>query len=100
MEFSFCFLFSTLVLSQATASQPVKADSVSLDELTVVAAHEDEVYDATGLGAVEQHLRDELFSNDLISIEDLSVWTTASMFPPRSAPWPKLRRRIELPARE
>ena len=49
---------------------PAEEDLLRLDELTILAADEDETYDATGLGSVEQQLRDELFSNDLIALED------------------------------
>ena len=52
---------------------PAEEDLLRLDELTILAADEDETYDATGLGSVEQQLRDELFSNDLIALEDYSV---------------------------
>ena len=48
-------------------------DLLRMDTLSIVAADEDDAYDATGLGSVEQQLRDELFSNDLIAIEDYSM---------------------------
>ena len=44
-----------------------------MDRYDVTATGEDEGYDATGMGSVEQQLRDEPFSNDLISADEFTL---------------------------
>ena len=74
MKFPTYFLFSVALASgQVATPYPAEEDLLRLDELTILAEDDDETYDATGLGSVEQQLRDELFSNDLIALEDYSV---------------------------
>lgn len=46
---------------------------IQLDAVNVSGTSGDEDYDATGMGSVEQQLKDEPFSNDLISAEEFTV---------------------------
>lgn len=53
------------------AAQPVPVEQpVELPPLSVVAAGEEEGYDPTGMGSVEQQLADAPFANELIAAED------------------------------
>ena len=52
---------------------PVEEPPVRLDPLVVQTDPDDEAYDPTGMGSVEQQLRDEPFSNDLIRPVDFTL---------------------------
>jgi iron complex outermembrane recepter protein len=52
-----------------TPTEPI----LYLDDLKVDSATEDERYDSTGMGSVEEQLRDEPFSNSLIDPADYTV---------------------------
>ncbi len=47
--------------------------TVELERVEVTATDEDEGYDATGMGSVEEEMRDEPFGNDLISATDFAL---------------------------
>lgn len=54
-------------------ARPASDDkTVELERVEVTATSEDEGYDATGMGSVEEEMRDEPFGNDLISAADFT----------------------------
>jgi len=57
----------------AATPVPVEEPVIQLGKYDVIATAEDDGYDATGLGSFEQQMRDEPFSNDLISAEEFSL---------------------------
>lgn len=54
-------------VSAAASASAVDAEIVKLDPVDVRATAEDDGFDATGMGSYERQLREEPFSNDLIS---------------------------------
>lgn len=60
-------LFLTLLpLARAQTKSAVAEPPVQLDPLTVQATNDDEGYDATGMGSLDEQMREEPFANDLI----------------------------------
>lgn len=59
----------------AAAPSPLPADdaTIQLERYDVTATNEDGDYDATGMGSVEQQMRDEPFSNDLINADEFML---------------------------
>lgn len=71
------FVFATLC---ATASGQILPEDppLILPEMTVDATNDDQ-YDPTGMGSVEEQMRDEPFSNDLIQIADFAEESELTM---------------------
>ncbi len=67
-----CLLRAAAQLSAPAPILPAD-DPVRLGDFEVVAGDEDEDYDGTGMGSVEQQVRDEPFSNDLIRLDDFTL---------------------------
>lgn len=51
----------------------IEEPTIEMEAYGVTATAEDDDYDATGMGSVEQQLKDEPFSNDLISVDEFTV---------------------------
>ena len=74
------FLTVTLLLASVVrmGAQAVEGPPLVLEPFTVDGMA-DEHYDPTGMGSVEEQIRDEPFSNDLISLDDYSDETSLSL---------------------
>lgn len=66
-------LGATVILPAQTAAPPAAEPAVKLDPLTVNATNEDENFDATGMGSLDEQMRDEPFANDLIQPVDTQL---------------------------
>lgn len=68
----FLFLLGATLVVQAQTTAPATEPPVQLDPLTVNAA-DDAEFDATGMGSLDEQLRDEPFANDLIKPVDTQL---------------------------
>lgn len=69
-------LGASLVLAQTaapTTTGRAEDPPLRLDPLNVTTTEEDESYDPTGMGSLEEQMRDEPFSNDLIRAADYTI---------------------------
>lgn len=60
-------------VAQTAAPAPIVDPILKLDPLAVTATSEDEGYDATGMGSLDEQMRDEPFANDLIKPVDTQL---------------------------
>lgn len=66
-------LIAAAALHAQTAAPQPSEPAVKLDPLAVTATSEDEGYDATGMGSLDEQLRDEPFANDLVKPVDTQL---------------------------
>jgi len=67
------FLLGSALALHAQTATPATEPPVHLDPLTVNATNDDPDYDATGMGSLDEQLRDEPFANDLIQPVDTQL---------------------------
>lgn len=65
--------FLALTGQTARGQTPPDDPLVHLDPLAVTTSDDDEDYDVTGMGSLEEQMRDEPFANDLIRMSDFTL---------------------------